>query len=83
MKFNKDDALGIDFTLESINDGDDMIKQIKNIKPNYDIIKIFKILSSKSNYNKNKLKESINNEAKYNKKNEIHNLLSFRKKLII
>ena len=44
MKLCKDENLGIDFTLNSIQNISDMINQIKNNKNNYNIIKIFKYL---------------------------------------
>ena len=49
MKLCKNDKLGIDFTLDSINNINDMIKQIKLTNPNYDTINIFKELSNNSN----------------------------------
>ena len=53
IKLFKDDNLGIDFTLDSINNYNDMIKQIKSINPQYDILNIFKKLS----YNHKEKKE--------------------------
>ena len=50
-KLFKDNNLGIDFTLNSIHNYNDMIKQIKNIDPNYNIVNIFKNLYFKT-YNK-------------------------------
>ena len=49
MKSCKNDKLGIDFTLDSINNVNDMIEHIKLVNPNYDIIHIFKELSHKFN----------------------------------
>ena len=74
MKLCKDFNLGIDFTLDSINNIDDMIKQIRSINPNYDIIKIFKNLLDKSD-NRFKFKESKNNKKIYSNENGIYNCL--------
>ena len=52
IKIFKDDNLGIDFTLNSIKNFNDMIKQIKNINPNYDIINIFMKLSYRADNRK-------------------------------
>jgi len=38
MKTCKDDNLGIDFTLNSINNVKDMINQIKFVNPHYNVI---------------------------------------------
>ena len=55
MKLCKDDNLGIDFTLDSINNINDMIKQIKTINPNYNVVNIFKKL-----YYLSKIKNKFN-----------------------
>ena len=74
MKLCKDDNLGIDFTLNSKNNINDMITHIKNINPNYDIINIFKILYYKSN-NKNKFRKSNKTNKINNYENKIYNIL--------
>jgi SHAQKYF class myb-like DNA-binding protein len=73
FKLCKDDNLGIDFTLDSINNINDMINQIKSINPNFDIINIFKMLSYKSNI-KFKFKKSKQNKLLINKENKAYNL---------
>ena len=47
MKACKDDSLGIDFTLSSINNVKDMINQIKIVNPHYNVINVLKKLSNK------------------------------------
>ena len=64
MKLCKNDKLGIDFTLDSINNINDMIKQIKLTNPNYDTINIFKELSNNSN-----IKSTCKSSKKKNKLN--------------
>ena len=66
MKTCKDDNLGIDFTLDSINNIKDMVDQIKTIN-NYDIVEIFKKLDLKFFLNK-KIKKN-KNEQKYDGNN--------------
>ena len=56
MKACKDDSLGIDFTLSSINNVKDMINQIKNINPHYNVINVLKKLSNKFITKKRKFK---------------------------
>ena len=73
MKSYKNDKFGIDFTLDSINNINDMINQIKLNNPNYDIIDIFMKLLYKSKI-KHKFKRSIKNNKLNNNKNEINNL---------
>ena len=55
MKTCKDETLGIDFTLDSIQSIKDMINQIKLLKNNNNIISVFKYLKNKCDiYKKNK-----------------------------
>ena len=68
MKSCKDESLGIDFTLDSINSIKDMISQIKSINSNYDIINIFKYLNNKYE-NIKKTQKSTNIKNKDNKDN--------------
>ena len=69
-KLFKDNNLGIDFTLNSIHNYNDMIKQIKNIDPNYNIVNIFKNLSDKAD-NKRNYKGPKNNYNNNNDKNSL------------
>ena len=55
-KLFKDKKLGIDFRLNSINNFNDMIKQIKYANPTYNIVNIFKNIPYKVNDNKKKFK---------------------------
>ena len=73
MKSCKNDKLGIDFTLDSINNINDMIEHIKLVNPNYDIIHIFKELSHKFNA-KYKFKSSKKKNKLNKNENEINNL---------
>ena len=71
MKKCKDEQLGIDFTLKTICNIEDMIKQIKSVNTNYDIINIFKYLSDKFNRKtkfKRPSKKSILTKEKINNK---------------
>ena len=70
MKTCKDEELGIDFTLETINSLKDMINQIRGINPNFNIINVFQFLSDKCDRkrkfkaaNKLKNKEVVINEG--------------------
>ena len=64
MKSCKDDSLGIDFTLSSINNVKDMINQIKNINPHYNVINVLKKLSNKFISKKRKFKAIHKKKAK-------------------
>ena len=90
MKECKDKILGIDFSLNSINNIKDMINQIKFINPNYDVINILKRLSNKLINNRRKFKDihkkNIKNQNTFisqnNNKNELINLEEENKNLI-
>ena len=58
MKLCKNEDLGINFTLNSIRNFNDMIKQIKSINNDYKIVNIFKYLNN----------EYENSQEKYKKK---------------
>ena len=88
MKLCKNENLGIDFTLNSIQNIKDMINQIKNNNNNYNIINIFQYLNNeydnnienerKKTFNKN-IKKKINIEINNNDKN--YNNIDFKDKL--
>ena len=65
MKSCKNENLGINFTLNSIRNINDMINQIKNINKNNDIVNIFELLDNEyNNYEKNKkinIKKNVRN----------------------
>ena len=79
MKLCKDENLGIDFTLESVNNIKDMINQIKSKNPNYNVIFILRKLShgyvnrgffkkiKKINNNRNKIYNNIQKNEDKNK----------------
>ena len=71
MKICKEEALGIDFTLDSILSIKDMINQIQSNGINYDIKSIFKYLNYKCDINKkpNKFLEARNKNINKNKDN--------------
>ena len=75
MKSCKNEILGIDFTLDSIQSIPDMINQIKSINNNYDFVTIFKYLKDKLNMSKKK--KNNYNVQKYN--NNIELLLENKK----
>ena len=84
-KLFKDDNLGIDFTLNSIHDFNDMLKQIKHINPNYNIVNIFKKLyfktENKINYKEPKNNYNNNNNDEKDKNSSFRN--EGQKELII
>ena len=75
MKSCKDESLGIDFTLKSVNNIKDMINQIKSKNPNYNITYILKKLSNgcvnKKFLKKKKKLDNNNNISKNDDKNKI------------
>ena len=74
LKKVKDDSLGIDLTLNTIHNINDMIKHIKSINSNFDIIKVFLYLSEKYYLLTNQKKKDNDNNIdnlEYNNKNNI------------
>ena len=57
MKLCKNEDLGINFTLNSIRNLNDMINQIKSINNNYNIVNIFKYLNNEYDNSKGKFKK--------------------------
>ena len=81
MKLCKDESLGIDFTLKSVNNIKDMINQIKSKNPNYNIAYILKklyngcvnkrFLKKKLDKNKYEIDNNISKNDKNDNKNKI------------
>ena len=68
IKTCKDKILGIDFTIDTICNIGDMIKQIKSVSENYDVVKVFKYLEKQCNKNKKKrnyIKKNNNNNRDF------------------
>ena len=78
MKSCKNENLGINFTLNSIRNINDMVNQIKITNKNYDVVNIFKCLENEYNsLKKNKkiiIKKNIKNINKYNNENNFNNI---------
>ena len=69
LKKVKDEQLGLDFTSDTINNIKDMIKSIKSINKDFDLVKVFLYLSEKYVANKKEEKQK-NNEKVLNDKND-------------
>ena len=67
LKRVKDEQLGIDFTLNNIDNLNEMINHIKSVNSDYDIVKVLLYLSEKYYANKNEQK-NINNKKELNSK---------------
>ena len=74
MKLCKNENLGIDFTLNSIQNIKDMINQIKSNDNNYNVVNIFKYLNNKINEEskKRKIDNQIKIEYQHDNDNEIN-----------
>ena len=67
LKEYKDTELGIDFTSKNIKDFNDMIKHIKSVNKNYNIVTVFLYISEKCNQNVNSIKnDKVNNNININ-----------------
>ena len=69
LKKVKDEQLGLDFTSDTINNIKDMIKSIKSINKDFDLVKVFLYLSEKYAANKEDEKQK-KNEIVLNEKND-------------
>ena len=78
LKKVKDEQLGLDFTSDTINNIKDMIKSIKSINKDFDLVKVFLYLSEKYVANKKEEKQKnnekiLNNENDNNSNSDINN----------